>query len=47
MKIKFKNGSQIESIGDASEIKRSQRAQEQIAKMSEQIQYCSVTQIDI
>lgn len=39
MKIKFKNGSQIESIGDASEIKRSQRAQEQIAKMSKQIEY--------
>ena len=30
MKIKFKNGSSIESIGDESDVKRSQRVEEQI-----------------
>lgn len=39
MKIKFKNGSSIESIGDASDVKRSQIGGEQIARMSEQIKY--------
>lgn len=39
MKIKFKNGSSIESIGDVSDAKRSQRGEDQITRMSEQIQY--------
>lgn len=39
MKIKFKNGSYIESIGDASDVKRSHRGEDQITRMSEQIQY--------
>ena len=37
MKIRFKNGSSIESIGDVSDVKRSHRGEEQIARMSEQI----------
>ena len=40
MKIKFKNGSSIESIGDESDVKRSQRVEEQIARMLKRIQYC-------
>ena len=39
MKIKFKNGSSIESIGDESDVKRSQRVEEQIARMLKRIQY--------
>jgi hypothetical protein len=39
MKIEFKNGSSIESIGNASVVKRSQIGEEQIARMSEQIKY--------
>lgn len=39
MKIKFKNGSSIESIGDESDAKRSQRGEDQLARMSDQIQY--------
>lgn len=39
MKIKFKNGSSIESIGNVSDAKHSQRGEEQIVRMSEQIQY--------
>lgn len=39
MKIKFKNGSSIESIGDESDVKRSQRVGEQIARMLKRIQY--------
>ena len=37
--IEFENGSLIESIGDASDVKCSQRGEDQIAKMSEQIKY--------
>lgn len=39
MKIEFKNSSSIESIDNTSESKRSKRAEDQIAKMSEQIKY--------
>lgn len=39
MKINFINGSSIESIGNAPDIKRSQRGEEWIIRMSEQIQY--------
>lgn len=39
MKINFINGSSIVSIGDASDVKRSKRGEEQITKMSEQIKY--------
>lgn len=39
MKIEFKNGSCIESIGDASDVKCSHRGEAQITRMSEQIQY--------
>lgn len=39
MKIKFKNGSSIESIGDVLDVKRSHRGEDQITRMSEQIQY--------
>lgn len=39
MKIDFINGSSIESIGDASDVKRSQSGEEQIVRMSGQIQY--------
>lgn len=39
MVIKFKNGSSIESIGDVSDVKRSRRGEDQITRMSEQIQY--------
>lgn len=39
MKINFINGSSIESTGDASDVKRSQRGEEQIVRMSEQIRY--------
>ena len=39
MKIKFKNGSSIESIGDESDVKRSQRVEEHIARMLKRIQY--------
>ena len=38
MKINFKNGFSVECTGDASETKRSKRAEEQIA-ISEQIKY--------
>lgn len=39
MKIEFKNGSSIESIDNTSGAKRSKRADDQIAKMSEQLKY--------
>lgn len=39
MKIEFKNGSSIESIDNTSGTKRSKRADDQIAKMSEQLKY--------
>lgn len=39
MKIEFKNGSCIESIGDTAGVKRSKRAEDQITKMLDQIRY--------
>lgn len=39
MKIKYKNGSYIECIDDTSDAKRSRTGEEQIARMSEPIQY--------
>lgn len=39
MKINFKNGSSIESIGNIPDVNRSQRGEVQITKMREQIEY--------
>lgn len=39
MEIEFENGSCIERMGNIAGVKRSRRAEDQIAKMSEQIRY--------